>query len=63
MLGHQREDDIVGDYCDSRHTKGHPLFSKYSSALQILLYYDEAEICNPIGHKKPNTNLVLIAWM
>ena len=52
MLGHSREDDIVEDYCDSRHAKSHPLFSKNNSALQILLYYDEAEICNPIGHNK-----------
>ena len=57
MLGHQREDDIVEDYCDSRHAKDHPLFSKNSSALQIFLYYDEVEICNPIGHGRTKHKL------
>ena len=57
MLGHSREDDTVEDYCDSRHAKSQPLFSKNNSALQILLYYDEAEICNPIGHNKTTHKL------
>ena len=59
MLGHQREDDIVEDYCDSRHAKGHPLFSN-GSALQIFLYYDEAEICNPIGHGRTKHKLGIV---
>lgn len=52
MCGHQRSDDIVEDYCDSKLAKSHPLFSKDKTALQILLYYDEIEVCNPIGASK-----------
>lgn len=54
MLGHQRQGDIV---VDSRHAKDHPLFSKNNCALQIFLYYDEAEICNPIGHGRAKHKL------
>ena len=40
------------DFCDSKVAKSHPLFSQDSKALQILLYYDEIELCNPIGNSK-----------
>lgn len=50
--GHRRDDDIVEDFCDSKLAKNHPLFSQDSKALQILLYYDEIELCNPIGNSK-----------
>ena len=52
MQGHQRDDDIVEDFCDSKQAKSHPLFSQDSKALQILLYFDEIELCNPIGNSK-----------
>ena len=52
MCGHHRDDDIVEDFCDSKLAKRHPLFGKDTTALQILLYYDEIEICNPIGASK-----------
>lgn len=29
----------------------HPLFSKDPSGLQIMLYYDDVEVCNPLGSK------------
>ena len=63
MLGHQREDDIVEDYCDSRHAKGHPLFSKNNSALQIRCIMKRPRYATQLDTNKPNTNLVLIAWM
>ena len=39
------------DYCDGEAFKSHPLFSLHTRALQILFYFDELEICNPIGTK------------
>ena len=39
------------DYCDGEAFKSHPLFSLHASALQILFYFDEVEVCNPIGTK------------
>ena len=50
--GHQRDDNIVEDFCDSKMAKSHSLFSKDSKALQLLFYYDEIELCNPIGNSK-----------
>ena len=49
MRGHVRTDEIMEDYCDSPKAKQHPLFGKLRNALQIILYYDEVELCNPLG--------------
>lgn len=52
--GHQRQhkdDGLVEDVCDGHLFKTHPLFSKDPTALQLLLYYDELEIANPLGSK------------
>lgn len=37
------------DYCDGSQFKQHPLFSNEPHSLQIMLYYDEVEVCNPLG--------------
>lgn len=49
MRGHIRTDDVLEDYCDSPKAKHHPLFSKQIHGLQIILYFDELETCNPLG--------------
>ena len=41
----------MGDYCDSPAFRSHPLFSNDPSALQIMLYYDDVEVTNPLGSK------------
>ena len=51
MQGHAQSDGIIGDYCDGTAYKCHPLFSVHSTALQFMLYYDDIEVCNPIGSK------------
>jgi len=51
MRGHTRTDGLLEDYCDGSDFKQHPLFSKQSKSLQIMLYYDELEVCNPLGSK------------
>ena len=44
---------ILNDFRDGNILKNHPLFSEHDSSLQILLYYDEFEVVNPIGsHRK-----------
>ena len=44
---------LLSDYCDGDSFKTHSLFSLHSDALQVHFYYDEVEVCNPIGsHKK-----------
>ncbi len=42
--------DVYKDFSDGSYCRGHPLFSKHSS-LQIQLYYDDFETCNPLGSK------------
>ncbi|XP_030579955.1 uncharacterized protein LOC115785156 isoform X1 [Archocentrus centrarchus] len=43
------KDGFLYDIIDGSIYKSHPLFSKEPSALQIILYADEIEICNPLG--------------
>ena len=42
-------DNIIEDFCDGTLFHEHPLFSKDPYALQIIAYYDEVEMCNPLG--------------
>lgn len=51
MRGHQRGDHLIGDFCDAASYKNHPLFSQNHQALQVMLYYDDLEVCNPIGSR------------
>ena len=51
MRGHQRSDDKMEDFCDGAAHKRHPLFSVDPTALQIMLYYDDLEVSNPIGSR------------
>ena len=41
----------------------HPLFSQTSQSLEIILYYDDVEVCNPFRLKgqKKQTGLVTIS--
>ena len=42
---------MLRDYCDGEGFATHPLFSVHGDALQIFLYFDELEVCNPLGSK------------
>ena len=44
-----RTDDFIEDFCDGTVFKNHSLFSKDPYALQVVAYYDELELCNPLG--------------
>lgn len=37
------------DICDCELYKRHPLLSTNPLALQIIMFYDELEVCNPLG--------------
>ena len=43
------DDGILQDYCDGSDFKRHSLFSADKQALQIMLYFEEVELCNPLG--------------
>lgn len=49
--GHKSPDDIMNDFCDGDTFTSHPVFSVHKDALQIFLYFDELELCNPLGSK------------
>lgn len=51
MRGHQRSDTLLQDYCDGSDFHSHQLFRTNHRALQINLFYDDAEVCNPLGSK------------
>ena len=49
FLSRIRNDGIIEDFCDSTTFRNHPLFSQDPKALQIIGYFDELEVCNPVG--------------
>ena len=51
------------DFCDGHVFSEHPLFSSDRCALQIIGYYDEVELCNPLGAyvKRHKLGLVFFA--
>lgn len=46
---HQRLDDKLEDFCDGELFINHPIFSTDPFALQVIAYFDELEVCNPLG--------------
>ena len=51
MQSHKRFDGIIGDVCDSELFQKYPSFQQHENALQLLVYFDEIEVCNPLaGH-------------
>jgi hypothetical protein len=54
---HEREDDVKADICDGLFLKTHPLFSQDKQALQIIRYFDDAEVANALGSKAYKHNI------
>ncbi|XP_062499071.1 uncharacterized protein LOC134176418 [Corticium candelabrum] len=46
---HFNESDVMADMCDGEAFRSHPLYGIDPQALQVILYYDDLEICNPLG--------------
>ena len=51
LCSHVSGDETMRDFCDGTYYKEHPVFSAHPEALQILLYYDDIEVGNPLGTK------------
>ena len=51
MQGHSRSDELLEDFCDAEVYAQHSLYSKFPHALQMMFYYDDVEVCNPIGSR------------
>ncbi len=65
MNSHKSPSGVIGDFVDGERFKNSPLFAEDNCALQIQLYYDELELCNPLGSKakkhKIGVNLILVS--
>lgn len=46
---HGSKDNVMRDMCDGSIYKNHPVFGTNSQSIQIIGYYDEVELCNPLG--------------
>ena len=51
LQGHRRNEGLMSDYCDGTNFQTNPLFLTQSCAIQLMIYYDELEVCNPLGSK------------
>lgn len=51
------------DYCDGTAYREHELFQNSEHALQIQMYYDDIDVCNPIGSKSTIHKLgIFVSW-
>ena len=55
--GHKSQTEFLHDFCAGKVFSSHPLFSAHVDALQIFFYFDELEVCNPLGSKAKIHNL------
>lgn len=46
---HGSESDVLKDMCDGSIFQSHLCFSIDKKAIQIIAYFDEIELCNPLG--------------
>ena len=49
LKAHQSCDTVLRDMCDGKALADNPLFGCEGNALQFVAYYDELEVCNPLG--------------
>ncbi|XP_028414898.1 uncharacterized protein LOC114537984 [Dendronephthya gigantea] len=48
---HSSDDGIMRDIMDGEFFRNHPIFSRNNKALQLLSYYNDLELANPLGSK------------
>ncbi len=54
---------ILQDYCDGKIFQEHPVLQRDRNALQLIAYYDEIELCNPLGssNKKHKVGCIFLS--
>ena len=55
-------DGIIEDYCDGIRFKTHPIFASDPCALQIIAFFDELELCNPLGTHVKKHKLAIVLF-
>ncbi|XP_066509632.1 uncharacterized protein [Hoplias malabaricus] len=53
---------FLKDIIDGDIMKSHPLFSVKPNALQLILYTDEIELCNPLGSHASKNKLLMVYY-
>ena len=48
---HCSSDGTIQDFCDGSFVKNRVMFQTHHQALQIIIYYDDIEVGNPLGSK------------
>lgn len=56
-----RTNGFIKDFNDGSYLHSHPIFSNTHN-LQIILYYDDVEICNPLSSKSKIHKLGMFYW-
>lgn len=54
---HGSSSNILSDMCDGSLFNAHPVFKLDKCAIHVIAYYDEVELCNPLG-----SNIKNISW-
>lgn len=49
--GHSSSRNVMQDFCDGSNFQSSLLYAEKPNALQILLYFDELEVCDPLSSK------------
>ena len=60
----ENSDGLLHDICDGALFKKHPLFGTLPDSLQLITYFDEVEVCNPLAghagvHKLGKNNILI----
>ena len=63
LTSHERSDGLISDYCDGSLYQSHNLFKTRKDALQLVLYFDEIEVCNPLGAQRGIHKLGMFYYM
>lgn len=54
--------DMKYDICDGTFCRNHPVFVEDPSGIKIMIYYDDIEVLNPIGHHTKKHKLSMFYW-
>ena len=61
---HAQTDGLLADFCDGSLFQSHPVFQDHLEALQLIAYFDEVEVCDPLashsGVHKLGTSIHLV---
>ena len=56
-FAHKSQGEYMYDVCDGSHFNSHAVFGFEHSSMQIIFYYDDMEVCNPLGSKRSKHKL------